>query len=208
VITSLLQKNGELDPALREDLNTVVHESNRCARIVKGLLDFSRVTTPQKSPVDVNEVMEQALNLIGTQSIFHDVAFDKHYAPELPSVMADANQLEQVFVNILLNAGQAMPEGGTLTFRTCREDDLVRVDIEDTGNGIPEELLGKVFDPFFTTKEESGTGLGLSVSYGIVENHGGSIEVHSEVGRGTCFSIRLPGCLEALVGPNGDQAAA
>ncbi len=208
VITSLLQKKEGLEPALQEDLDTILHESNRCARIVKGLLDFSRVTTPHKSLVDVHEIMERALSLIGTQSIFHDVVFDRQYAPQVSAVMADANQLEQVFINIVLNAGQAMPEGGTLTFRTCQEDAQARIDIEDTGRGIPEELLGKIFDPFFTTKEESGTGLGLSVSYGIIEVHGGSIEVWSEVDRGTRFTIRLPVVAQAQAEHRGDQAAA
>lgn len=208
VMASLLEKNPRLDPDAREDLATVVHESKRCARIVKGLLDFSRVTTPQKAPTDLNHVMENSLSLIGTQSIFHNVRIEKLYDPQLPTLLLDGHQMEQVFVNILLNAGQAMTEGGTLTLRTAREGSQVRIDVEDTGHGIAEGLLGKIFDPFYTTKETTGTGLGLSVSYGIVENHGGSIEVQSQVGRGTCFTIRLPLGAEAEAEGDTHPAAA
>ncbi len=199
VLSSLIQKRNDLDPALQEDLATVVHESKRCARIVKGLLDFSRVGTPQKSLADVNRIMESTLALIGTQSIFHDVVFEKRYDPGLPRAMVDANQIEQVFINILLNAAQAMTTGGRLTLETRGVGQELRISITDTGCGIPEEHIGKIFDPFFSTKDSKGTGLGLSVSYGIVENHGGKIEVDSQVGAGTRFTIHLP-----AAGPAGD----
>jgi two-component system NtrC family sensor kinase len=192
VLSSLIQKKTDLDPTLQEDLATVVHESKRCARIVKGLLDFSRVGTPQKSLADVNRIMDSTLAIIGTQSIFHDVVFDKRYAPDLPPVMVDANQIEQVFINVLLNAGQAMSSGGRLTLTTRAAGAEVCVGIADTGCGIPKEHVGRIFDPFFSTKESKGTGLGLSVSYGIVENHGGRIEVESQPGVGTAFTIHLP----------------
>jgi len=191
VLASLLEKDESMDAESREDLGVIVHETQRCARIVKGLLDFSRETTPQKVPADLNQIMDKSLALIGTQSIFHDVQIEKDYGADLPRVMVDPNQVEQVFINILLNAAQAMSDGGTLTIVTRGTDRGLEVSVRDTGVGIPAEHLRRIFDPFFTTKEK-GTGLGLAVSYGIVENHGGAIEVDSAVGRGTTFSIRLP----------------
>ncbi len=192
VLASIMERRPDLDRDLREDLATVVHESKRCARIVKGLLDFSRVNQPQKSLADVNQILENTLALIGTQSIFHDVVFEKDYAPHLPAIMADANQLEQVFINLILNAGQAMPTGGTLRLETAGENGHLRIGISDTGCGIRPEHMQRIFDPFYTTKDTQGTGLGLSVSYGIVENHGGTIEVDSTPGAGTTFTIRIP----------------
>lgn len=191
VLASLMEKEDRLDPELQDDLATIVHETKRCARIVKGLLDFSRETAPQMVPADVNHIMEKSLALIGTQSIFHDVKIERDYQEGLLLAMVDPHQVEQVFINILLNAAQAMPGGGTLTIATRAAGPHLTVSIADTGTGIPAEHQGRIFDPFFTTKEH-GTGLGLAVSYGIVENHGGSIEVESEVGKGTTFTIRLP----------------
>ncbi len=192
VFASLMEKRANLPPELREDLATVVHESKRCARIVSGLLDFSRSSCPHKTLSNANEILENTLALIGTQSIFHDVKICKRYDPALPPLLADPNQLEQVLINIILNAGQAMPGGGTLGLETGRADGQVLVRISDTGCGIPPENIARIFDPFFSTKGPQGTGLGLSVSYGIVENHGGTIEVASEPGRGTTFTVRLP----------------
>jgi len=191
VLASLLEKDGRLDAELRDDAATIVHETQRCARIVKGLLDFSRVTEPQKVPANLNHLMEKSLALIGTQSIFHDVRIQRDYQKGLPPALVDPNQVEQVFINILLNAAQAMAGGGTLSLATRRTGAELSVAIADTGAGIRPEHLGRIFDPFFTTKEH-GTGLGLAVSYGIVENHGGRIEVESAVGRGTTFTVWLP----------------
>ncbi|MFU8858130.1 MAG: sensor histidine kinase [Deferrisomatales bacterium] len=191
VLASLLEQEGKLDPELRDDIATIVHETKRCARIVKGLLEFSRETTPQKAPSDLTQTMEKSLALIGTQSIFHDVRIERDYQEGLPPALVDPHQIEQVFINILLNAAQSMAGGGTLTLTTRAAAQELRVSIADTGSGIPPEHLGRIFDPFFTTKEH-GTGLGLAVSYGIVETHGGRIEVDSIKGKGTTFTICLP----------------
>ncbi len=191
VLASLLEQEGKLDPELQDDVATIVHETKRCARIVKGLLEFSRETTPQKTPADLTQIMEKSLALIGTQSIFHDVRIERDYEENLPRAMVDPHQLEQVFINILLNAAQAMSGGGTLTLSARTAGPDLRISIADTGAGIPAEHLGRIFDPFFTTKEH-GTGLGLAVSYGIVETHGGMIEVESRPEQGTTFAIRLP----------------
>ena len=194
VYSSLITSDPKLDPDLKPDLEIIVRETQRCASIVKGLLDFSRVSPPQKRPLTLGKVMEEALNLVVHQSLFHDIAITKHYARDLPQIMADHNQIEQVFINLLINAGQAMTGAGELTITTglVPGGASVFASIRDTGCGIPEERLGKIFDPFFTTKDQKGTGLGLSVSFGIVANHGGKIGVESEEGAGTTFTVILP----------------
>jgi len=129
------------------------------------------------------------------QTVFHDIRIVKNLDPQVPLVLLDANQVQQVFMNILLNAADAMPAGGTLTITSnlAAEDSYVQVRFADTGTGISEKDLGKIFDPFFTTKaDKKGTGLGLAVSYGIIDRHRGKIEVHSEEGKGTTFTIKLP----------------
>ena len=194
VYSSLIFSDPKLDPDLKPDLETIVRETQRCASIVKGLLDFSRETPLQKKPLSLEQVIEEALNLVIHQSLFHDIIITKRYATDLPEVMADHNQIEQVFINLLLNAGQAMTGAGDLTITTgsVPGGGSVFISIRDTGCGISEEHLGKIFDPFFTTKDQKGTGLGLSVSFGIIANHGGKIGVESEVDRGTTFTVILP----------------
>jgi two-component system NtrC family sensor kinase len=194
VFSSLVSKDEKLDPALKNDLDTVIRETERCAGIVRGLLEFSRESVPQKSPISLNDVMDASLALVENQVQFLNITIVRNYTPDLPQLSADPNQLEQVFINMLLNASHAMANGGTLRVETdtTQEKLYAVVRIADTGCGIPEENLPKIFDPFFTTKEASGTGLGLSVSYGIINSHGGIIEVESTVGVGTTFTIKLP----------------
>jgi two-component system NtrC family sensor kinase len=192
VFSSLLEKDEKLSTTQKADVASILHESQRCARIVKGLLEFSRVTSPQKLKASVNTVLDDTLALIGTQSIFHDVNIRKNYLIDLKETLIDTNQIQQVFINILINAGQAMPEGGDLDIFTGMDDNHIVVSIRDTGCGISPEHVTRIFDPFFTTKGNAGTGLGLSVSYGIVESHGGAIEVSSAPSQGTEFTIRLP----------------
>jgi two-component system, NtrC family, sensor kinase len=198
VFSSLLRNNPRLDPLLLKDVDIVVQETGRCARIVKGLLDFARETTPRKALVSLSGVMDRALSLVENQTMFHDIEIIKYYDGALPDILVDQHQIEQVFINMLVNAGQAMDGGGRLEISTGRvdEEDLLHVTIADSGCGIPQEDLKKIFDPFFSTKEDRGTGLGLSVSYGIIENHGGRIEVHSKVGKGTKFVLFFPLILE------------
>jgi two-component system NtrC family sensor kinase len=193
VFSSILGNSDKLDPECKSDIEVIVRETQRCARIVKGLLEFSRESIPQKKLASLNGVMDNTLSLIGNQSFFQDVEIVKAYGDDIPEVFLDPNQMEQVFINMLLNASQAMEGKGTLTIRTrtASQPGWACVEITDTGCGIPEEHLGRIFDPFFTTKSK-GTGLGLSVSYGIVENHGGKIEVRSGAGAGTTFTVRLP----------------
>jgi len=188
----LLQGKPEDDPD-KEDLEVIVNETNRCKNIVKGLLDFARQTEPQKTLSDINQVVQKSIDLISHQAGLQNVKIEKKIRPEIPKMMIDAGQIQQVFINMLLNAIEAMPEGGSLTVSTEIEEKRAVVRFSDTGVGIPEENLPKILDPFFTTKEQGrGTGLGLSVSYGIVERHRGKLEVKSKVGKGTTFTVKLP----------------
>jgi len=191
---SLIERNSELPPQLKEELHTITREADRCARIVKNLLDFSRKTEPRKAMNSVNETIDRALGLVEHLAGFQDIEIIKEYAHDLPDLLLDPGQMEQVFVNMFVNASQAMEDGGRLTLWTGLDEDSesVLIKVEDTGHGVPEEHLGRIFDPFFSTKEAKGTGLGLSVSYGIIEGHGGTIEVQSEVGKGTVFTITIP----------------
>jgi two-component system NtrC family sensor kinase len=178
---------------LRENLDLIIEETSRCAEIVKGLLEFSRQTPAEKEPMNINDVIRKTLLLLRSQILMHKVEILEDLEPELPILMADVNKIEQVLTNIILNALDAMRDGGILTIRSRTSgDDFVEIDVQDTGHGIPEESLGKVFDPFFTTKGTKGTGLGLSVSYGIIQQHDGKIAVRSEVGTGTVLTLRLP----------------
>ncbi|SNB48087.1 two-component system, NtrC family, sensor kinase [Geobacter sp. DSM 9736] len=192
MFSSMINNDSRLDPVMKNDMAMIVRETKRCAKIVKGLLDFSRETPPQKQLSCINTIMDETLALVTNQSSFHDIIITKRYDENIPSVLVDPHQIEQVFVNILLNASHAMPFGGDLTITSGTGSDGVFVEVIDNGCGIAPDNLEKIFDPFFTTKETKGTGLGLSVSYGIIESHGGKIEVESTVGAGTTFTIRLP----------------
>ncbi len=192
--SSLMLKDLPEDDARREDLQTIVNETLRCRKIVKGLLDFARQTTPQKQELNLNRVIEDVLALVRNQASFRDIRIMLDLDDALPPVMADGDQMRQVVLNIVLNAADAMmPNGGELRIesRTHRERRCALIRISDTGTGIPEEIRDRLFEPFFTTKK-TGTGLGLAIAYGIVERHKGTLEVESTVGRGTSFTILLP----------------
>ena len=176
----------------------------RVKRIVANLLDFSRQHAPQKEYLDVNEVVSSALELRAHDLTTSGIHIETDITPDLPRTMADRHQLQQVFVNVINNAQQAMAEKGgpgVLAVSTQRgEDNTILISIEDTGPGIPPQIMGRIFDPFFTTKEVGkGTGLGLSVSYGIIQEHEGRIWAQSpapggrdEDGQGAIFFIQLP----------------
>jgi two-component system NtrC family sensor kinase len=178
-----------------QDLEKIVQEATRCKDIVKSLLEFSRQTEPKMEPTDINKGITDGLFFLENQALFHNIKIVKSLSPVPPMVRGNPGQLKQVFMNIIVNAAEAMSGGGTLTIKTAPSDDqkAVYVDFADTGEGIPQENLTRIFDPFFTTKElGKGTGLGLSTSYGIIDEHGGRIDVKSQVGRGTTFRIELP----------------
>ena len=196
--TKLLAKKITGDTFRKEEaldyLSKMESEVSRCSRITRNLLDFARQTEPMLRLVDINQVMEQVLSIVSHQAQLQNVEIVKEFRPSLPSVMADFDQLQQVFTNLTLNAIQAMSSGGKLTLRSSAVDSEVRVDVQDTGCGISKENMSKLFTPFFTTKEKGkGVGLGLAVVHGIIERHKGRIKVQSEVGKGTTFSVYLGG---------------
>lgn len=192
MFASLASEQPALTPELRADLQTILAETRRCGDIVRRLLEFSRESPPHKALSQVNRLLDQTLALLEHQSLFQDVRILRRYREDLPEILVDPDQIEQVLMNVVLNAGQAMAGQGELELATDRRGRWLQISIRDTGCGIPAENLKKIFDPFFTTKDHSGTGLGLSVSYGIVQNHGGKIDVTSQVGSGSRFIIRLP----------------
>ncbi len=190
----LLEKAKDGDP-IRDDLQVIVRETERCRRIVRGLLDFSRQTKLEMTLTDLNKIISTTLDLVVTQAIFKGITVTRNLSPALPKVMVDVGQMQQVFINIIMNAAEAMAGNGSLEVSTSVQDgdSYVVTSIRDTGPGIPEEIRSKIFDPFFTTKPlGKGTGLGLSIAFGIVRKHNGAIEVETEVGKGTTFHIRLP----------------
>jgi two-component system NtrC family sensor kinase len=187
------EKDGDGDRgALRKSLGLVQRETERCTAIVRNLLDFARERPLSPRAVDLNQAVEEALSLVAHQLALKGVEVEKDLRV-LPLIPADFGQLRQCFVNVAINAADAMPGGGRLRVRTRDRPDMesVEAEFEDTGVGIAPADLGRVFDPFFSTKEK-GTGLGLSVVYGIVRRHGGDARAKSEPGRGTCITLRLP----------------
>jgi two-component system NtrC family sensor kinase len=189
----LLREKSNMDPQDQQDLDLIIHETSRAADIVRGLLDFARERAAMKEPLDINHVIIRTLRLIRNQKSFDRIKIIEELQDELPEVNGDMNQLQQVFLNLSLNACEAMPAGGTITVRSRLEDGKVRVQVIDTGCGIKREYLDQIYEPFFSTKPiGKGTGLGLSVSYGIIQQHGGTIEVESEEGQGTTFTLLLP----------------
>jgi len=198
VYTQLLSKKVAGDTFKKEEaldyLSKMESAVSRCSRIIRNLLDFARQTEPMLRLVDINQVIEQVLSMVGHQAQLQNVEVVKEFSPSLPKVTADFDQLQQVFTNLTLNAIQAMPDGGRLTLHSSVVDGEVRVDVQDTGCGISKENLSKLFTPFFTTKEKGkGVGLGLAVVHGIIERHKGRVKVQSEVGKGTTFSVYLGG---------------
>jgi two-component system NtrC family sensor kinase len=204
--THLLLEKNPADPAARESLTLIADETARCAQIVRGLLEFSRMTPSRTAPASVNDIIDRTAQLLEKQALVRNIAIVKNLAPDLPPLELDRNKIQQVFSNLMINACEAMPEGGTLTIssRAAADGPGLEIEFADTGVGIPKENLGKLFDPFFSTKT-LGTGLGLAVSYGIIRRRGGTIEVRSDVGRGSIFTVKLPFQPEESSGLEEDQ---
>ena len=178
---------------LNEYLGLIKSEAFRCKSITTGLLDFSRLRTGDRHPLDIAEIVRSSAKLVSHQKRNSDIKIDLEIADDLPLINADGGQLQQAVIALATNAIDAMPDGGTLMFRVYAEPRRIAIEIEDTGIGIPTEDLSKVFEPFFTTKEVGkGTGLGLAVCYGIITDHGGRLSARSTVGKGTTFTIFLP----------------
>jgi two-component system NtrC family sensor kinase len=178
---------------LREYLGLIRSEAFRCKSITMGLLDFSRTRSSGRTPVDLGEVVDSAARLLSHQKRGSGISFDIQRAANLPTVSGDPGQLQQVIIALATNAVDAMPNGGQLSITTKRNGNSVLIEVTDTGFGIAHEDVAKIFEPFFTTKEVGkGTGLGLAVCYGILTEHGGSLDVQSTPGVGTTFTISLP----------------
>lgn len=190
-IQYILQDYPEHSPK-RELVRELLNEVDRIDRTVNGLLSLTRSSAFAPEPVDVIDLLEQSLVLVKAQAERQSVQIERHYGRQRLHILGEANQLKQVFLNLFLNALQAMPEGGVLSVSAADSSfGWAHITVRDTGVGIPPEHLDKVFDPFFTTKRE-GTGLGLFLCYSIVERHEGEIEIHSRVREGTTVTIRLP----------------
>ena len=189
------QLKGEELEEFRRYLELIAHESSRCGQIVSNLLSFSRQKELERRRVDINDIIRSVILLCRHRMELQNIAIDKKLDPQLPEITGDYNQIQQCIMNVIFNAMEAMPDGGKLTLRTSLEKKrrMAQIKIVDTGCGIPEENLSIIFEPFFSTKEEGkGVGLGLSVVYGIIREHQGTIFVESEVGSGSTFIIRFP----------------
>jgi signal transduction histidine kinase len=195
-LAQLLMMDHQHEPQAMEDLKAIEHAVLQCKDIICSLLNFSRQSNERYlEPVNLAQVVENSMRLIGHIFRGSGITVEEHYQPELPVLMGNPNRLQQVLVNLLTNSQQAMKKGGTICIRALRRNGAgLALEVEDQGEGIPEDYRSKIFDPFFTTKEPGkGTGLGLFVTYGIVRDHGGRIEVESEPGKGTLMRLVFDG---------------
>jgi len=212
--SSLMRKKVVDGSQDAEDLDLVIHETKRCAAIIRRLLDFSREKAPEKKYADLNALIEETVRIVESPAHVRDIEIALELAPDLPRAWVDADLVKQVVMNMLVNAQHAIESSehiggkGRITLRTLRVErnvPMAEISIVDTGCGIPEKDLPRIFDPFFTTKGVGkGTGLGLSVSHGIVEAHGGAIEVESTPGSGSTFRVYLP--IEPIMSEAGEAA--
>jgi signal transduction histidine kinase len=190
----MLAKQVSGDDQKTKLLEKIAKQTFRASEIVNSLLNFSRTSPTDFVELDLNRVIRETCTLVEHQFQTAGVATRLNLADELPLLRGNASKLQQVFLNLFINARDAMAGGGTLTVRTWAENGFAHIEIADTGQGIPAEHLARIYDPFFTTKgPKKGTGLGLSITYGIVQEHNGIIEVESTVGRGTRFRLEFPG---------------
>lgn len=189
----LIETSNPDDPR-RSDYEVIQRQAIRCRQIVRQLLDFSRQDKPDFQPVNMNEIITRTLDFVSKQAIFRNIAVQTGLERNLPTVVADPIQLEQVILDILVNASEAMPDGGKIYISSGRTPETreVEVAIRDTGPGIPEENIGRIFEPFFSTKGGKSMGIGLAVSWNIINQHGGRLEVSSGKGEGTTFRIIMP----------------
>ncbi len=192
--SSLMLKKVDENHPWKKDLDNIVQQTTRCRNIVRGLLDFARQRKPDKKEWDIHTLLDNTLTLVENQARFQNIKIIKNFKTEIPRLLVDGDQIQQVFMNIIINAADAMSgDGGMLTVKTALHNGMAEISFVDTGRGMSKEHLSKLFTPFFTTKEIGrGTGLGLAISYGIIQSHNGEIDVESEVGKGSTFRIKLP----------------
>jgi two-component system NtrC family sensor kinase len=200
----LAGKDASLSKQAANDMEKIVRASLHVREVIHNLLIFARQTLPLKARVNLNEIVEVSLSFLESRCAKAGIELVRTLTPDLPEIEADKSQLQQVLVNLAVNAVQAMPEGGKLTIETAASQSYISLVVKDTGIGMTEDVKIKIFTPFFTTKDvDQGTGLGLAVVHGIVTSHGGSILVESEVGHGARFEIRLPAAKPAEVKATG-----
>lgn len=195
IYSHLLLEDTDKSSPHYENLKKIVKETSRCKDIVKGLLEFARPKDPEMSLIDINKLVDKSLSIMEGQALFQNIRVEKRYSSDLSKIVADSGQLQQVFMNIILNAAESMDGNGSLILFTYLDEDSKNISIKftDTGQGIKEEDKKRLFEPFFSTKEVGkGTGLGLAISYSIIQKHNGVIEVHSELGKGSTFTVKLP----------------
>jgi two-component system NtrC family sensor kinase len=179
--------------ALHQPMESIVRETLRCKTLVQDLLTFSRQRKPETKLEPPIQMIEGALNLVEAQARVKRVSVQRDFENDVPKILADHNQIQQVIINLCTNAIDAMPEGGTLTIQVRDLKTHVEIRVKDTGTGIPAEIQSRIFEPFFTTKEVGkGTGLGLGLVFEILKNHQGTIDFETEAGKGTTFIARLP----------------
>jgi PAS domain S-box-containing protein len=195
ILTSAMMLQEEIDPDddMHAELAVISNEAQRCRKIVQSLLDFARQTKPMQKRQPINPIIEESLYLTKKQAEFNEIIVDKDLGGDLPEIYVDKEQIQQMLINLTLNAIEATGPGGSITYSSEYDPaaEQVHIHVTDTGSGIAPEDQYRIFDPFFTTRE-NGTGLGLSITHSIVEQHGGHIELHSAPGRGTRFTIKLP----------------
>ncbi|VAX29850.1 Phosphate regulon sensor protein PhoR (SphS) [hydrothermal vent metagenome] len=192
----LMREEEDVESIMR-DLEIIESESLRARDIVRQLLEFSKKWPLEISKVDVNRLLKEVIDLVSLNLRDSEINIIEDFS-QIPQINADANQLKQVFLNLINNAVQSMTNGGTLSVRTEKIDNSVMIEVSDTGTGIPDNVAQKIFEPFFTTKKDRGTGLGLPISYRIIKKHGGKIEVKKRVDKGTTFRVILPIRLSSL----------
>lgn len=195
LFTQLILEEHVLNEDAKNDLLRIQRDAERCSSIVKELLEFARQTKREVKLQNINKIIGRTLFLLRNQTIFQNIEIIEEYDSTIPEIPADVQQLNHVFMNIILNAADAMESSGVLEIRTAlrEETGMLLITIADTGPGIPESILSSIFEPFFTTKEEGkGTGLGLSMAYGIIKSHNGKISAENREHGGSCFSIQLP----------------
>lgn len=188
------------DSPVREDVQIVEHQVNAIGRLVRDLRDFSKPPRKDRAPVLLNSVVENVLLLTGKDLEHRKIRVERDLDASLPPVLASSEQIGEILLNLVMNARDAMPQGGALRIRTNSSDQCSRVQVSDTGSGIEPDALERIFEPFFTTKGEHGTGLGLSIAYSIVQDHGGYLKVQSVPAQGTTFTLGLPGMEKAQEG--------
>jgi PAS domain S-box-containing protein len=195
LFTRIVMEEHELDREVKKDLMRIFKDAERCRDIVKELLEFARQTRQDIKPQNLNRAVSRTIFLLQSQAIFHNIEIERVLSSSLPKVPVDIQQIYHVFMNLIINAAEAMEGQGKLTVKShrTRQGKGVLFEISDSGPGIPEEVISRIFDPFFTTKDQGkGTGLGLSVAYGIVQNHHGTITVRNNPEGGVTFSVELP----------------